>query len=92
MTLLLLNYYGRRHNLEIFSLTCLIGVVSALGPVIAGSIRDVTGGFGLSFQLFCGVILIILIAVVFMRPPQRQITNTGAVRARLDPQLVEDPA
>ena len=32
VTMLLLNYFGREHNLEIFSLTCLIGAVSALGP------------------------------------------------------------
>ena len=40
VALLLLNYYGRTHNLEIFSLTCLIGAVSALGPVIGGMLRD----------------------------------------------------
>jgi MFS family permease len=72
VTLLLLNYYGRRHNLEIFSMTCLIGAVSALGPVIGGAIRDATGGFGGAFQLYAGVIVVILVAVAFMRPPQRE--------------------
>jgi hypothetical protein len=31
VTVLLLNYYGRRSNLELFSLTCLVGAVSAAG-------------------------------------------------------------
>ncbi len=70
VTLLLLNYYGRTHNLEIFSLTCLIGAVSALGPVIGGAIRDRTGGFGAAFQLFAVVLAVVLVAVCFMRPPR----------------------
>jgi MFS family permease len=69
-TVLLLNYYGRRRNLEIFSVTCLIGAVSALGPTVAGSLRDATGGFSIAFQLFAAVIGVILVAVVFMRPPK----------------------
>jgi MFS family permease len=69
VTVLLLNYYGRRHNLEIFTLTCLIGAVSALGPTIGGVLRDLTGSFTSAFELFAGVIALILAAVVFMRPP-----------------------
>jgi MFS family permease len=71
-TLLLLNYFGRRHNLEIFSLTCLIGAFSALGPVIGGAIRDGTGGFGQAFQLFAAVIAGVLASALFMRPPVRR--------------------
>lgn len=71
VTLLLLNYYGRTHNLEIFSLTCLIGALSASGALIAGAIRDLAGGFGLAFQLFALVIVTVLAAVAFMRPPLR---------------------
>lgn len=99
VTLLLLNYYGRRHNLEIFSLTCLIGAVSALGPVIGGAIRDRTGGFAEAFQLFALVIAAILAAAVFMRPPRPRSAGdeAGAVRAEplraaLETRLVEDPA
>jgi len=70
VTLLLLNYYGRTHNLEIFSLTCLIGAISALGPLIGGAIRDRTGGFAAAFQLFALVLAAVLVAVCFMRPPR----------------------
>lgn len=69
VTVLLLNYFGREHNLEIFSATCLIGAVSALGPVFGGVVRDYTGSFSLAFQLYAGVIAVVLVAAAFMRPP-----------------------
>ncbi len=71
VTVLLLNYFGRAHNLEIFSAVCLIGAVSALGPVFGGAVRDYTGGFGLAFQIYAGVIAVVLAAAVFMRPPAK---------------------
>ncbi|WP_304218673.1 CynX/NimT family MFS transporter, partial [Phenylobacterium aquaticum] len=40
VTVLLLNYFGRQNNLEIFSTVCLVGALSALGPLIGGSLRD----------------------------------------------------
>jgi cyanate permease len=90
VTVLLLNYYGRKHNLEIFSITCLIGAVSALGPTIGGSLRDLTGSFTTTFQLFAGVIVLILIAAVFMRPPRHALS--AQVSADLAAQLAQDPA
>jgi MFS family permease len=72
VTLLLLEYYGREHNLEIFSLTCLIGALSALGPVIAGMIRDNFGSFSPAFQLFGAMIGVIGVATVFMHAPVRK--------------------
>jgi MFS family permease len=72
VTVLLLNYFGRAHNLEIFSAVCLIGAVSALGPVFGGAVRDYTGGFGLAFQIYAGVIAVVLAAAMFMRPPLRE--------------------
>jgi hypothetical protein len=95
-TVLLLNYYGRRHNLEIFSVTCLIGAVSALGPTVAGLLRDATGGFSIAFQLFAAVIGVILVAVVFMRPPRPKpsMDNAGAKGdpARAGGRLAEEAA
>jgi nitrate/nitrite transporter NarK len=69
---LLLNYYGRRHNLEIFSLTCLIGAVSALGPVIGGYMRDRLGSFAPTFQVYAAIIFVVFVATLFMRPPQKR--------------------
>ena len=69
VTMLLLNYYGRRHNLELFSLTCLVGAVSALGPTFGGFMRDQTGGFGSTFLIYGAVIASIFVAAGLMRPP-----------------------
>ena len=69
VTVLLLNYYGRRSNLELFSLTCLVGAVSAAGPFIAGAMRDRLGSFTPTFQLFAAVITVVLVAALFMKPP-----------------------
>ena len=84
VTVLLLNYYGRKHNLEIFSITCLIGAVSALGPTIGGTLRDLSGSFTSTFQLFAGVIVIILVSVMFMRPPRRAVSPEDPTSASAD--------
>jgi len=95
VTLLLLNYYGRKDNLVIFSRTCLIGAVSAFGPVIAGKIRDTTGGFALSFQLYSALILVFLVGVMVMRPPIMK-TQSDEAQPGLAPRQgalpIEDPA
>jgi MFS family permease len=85
VTVLLINYYGRKHNLEIFALTCLIGAVSALGPVIGGAIRDRLGSFAPTFQIYAAVIFVIFIATLFMRPPQKRPVATLAVVSETPP-------
>ncbi|WP_297512567.1 CynX/NimT family MFS transporter [uncultured Caulobacter sp.] len=70
VTVLLLNYYGRRSNLELFSLTCLVGAVSAGGPFVAGAMRDRLGSFSPTFQLFAAVAAVVFVAVLAMRPPK----------------------
>jgi|HubBroStandDraft_1064217.scaffolds.fasta_scaffold15276_4 MFS family permease len=87
-TVLLLNYYGRQHNLEIFSAICLIGAVSALGPTIAGALRDATGAFVSTFQIFAAVMGVIFVAVLFMRPPK----PASATEAVPEASLVETAA
>jgi MFS family permease len=63
VTMLLLDYFGRAHNLEIFSRTCLVGAFSALGPTLGGRLRDATGAFGGAFELYAGACAVILVAV-----------------------------
>ncbi|WP_184717425.1 MFS transporter [Caulobacter sp.] len=70
VTVLLLNYYGRQSNLELFSLTCLVGAVSAAGPFVAGAMRDRLGSFSPTFQLFAAVTAVVFVAVLAMRPPK----------------------
>ena len=71
VTILLLNYYGRRHNLEIFSLVCLVGAPAALGPFIGGFMRDRLGGFAPTFDLFAAAVAAVFVAAMFMRPPTK---------------------
>jgi MFS family permease len=86
VTMLLMNYYGRKNYLEIFSLTCLIGAVSALGPLIAGAMRDHLGSFAPTFQLFAVVSGVVFVAALFMAPPKLKTAAAPAV-----PQPLADP-
>ena len=70
VSLLLLNYFGRRNNVELFSLTCLVGAVSAAGPIIGGAARDRLGSFTPAFLLFAALAAVVFVAALFMRPPK----------------------
>ncbi len=67
--LLLLNYFGRKRNLELFSIMCLVSTLAAGGPWLAGWMRDRLGGFEAAFGLFAALSVIVMLAVVLMRPP-----------------------
>lgn len=90
ISILLLNYYGRKNNLEIFSLVCLVGAVSALGPVIGGVMRDRLGGFAPTFQVFAAIIGVVFMAALFMRPPLR--TTVQEPVAEPAPDMLQDAA
>ncbi len=68
--LLLLNYFGREKNLELFSIMCLVSTVAAGGPWLAGWVRDHFGGFEGAFMLFAAIAVVVLAAVVWMKPPK----------------------
>ena len=70
VSMLLLDYFGRRYNLEIFARTALVGAFSSLGATLGGQARDVTGGFGLTFELYGGLVAVIFVAAAVMRPPR----------------------
>ncbi|MGC1304700.1 MAG: MFS transporter [Caulobacteraceae bacterium] len=69
-TVLLLNYFGRGRNLELFSTMALISTAAALGPVLAGQVKDTTGDFSQAFWIIAGVSALTLVAVATMRPPK----------------------
>jgi len=78
-TVLLLDTFGRRKNLELFSLMCLISTLAAAGPWIGGALKDRTGGFEGAFWLFAAVAAAAMVAVVLMKPLQ---TRAIAERSR----------
>jgi MFS family permease len=68
-TMLLYQYFGKRPNLELFSVMCLISTSAALGPAFGGWARDTLGSFTGMFWLCVAVTALMLVATVFMHPP-----------------------
>ena len=91
VTVLLLDYFGRKHNLEIFSTICMVGALSALGPTLGGVLRDHLGSFTPTFQLFGALNGAVFIATVLMRPPAPR-TVGPAVTERAPASLERPPA
>ena len=91
VTVLLINYFGRAHNLEIFSTVCLVGALSALGPTIGGVLRDSLGSFSPTFQLFGVVAAMVFVASLFMRPP-KPLPAAETAAGEIQVQMVNDPA
>jgi MFS family permease len=56
VSILLLNYYGRKNNLELFSLVCLVGAVSAGWDRWSAGMRDRLGSFAPTFQVCAAII------------------------------------
>jgi MFS family permease len=68
--LLLVNYFGPKDNPEILGTMNLVTTAAMLGPVLGGMVGDRVGGFGVVFQAYAAVVLVIFIAAVTMRPPR----------------------
>jgi MFS family permease len=68
-TILLLDYFGRKANLELFSLVNLISTVGAVAPTLAGLTRDLTGGFMPFFVGLSILVTLVILAVILMRAP-----------------------
>jgi len=92
VTVLALDYYGRKHNLEIFSTICMVGAVSALGPVFGGFLRDQLGGFDSTFLLFAGLNGVVFVATALMRPPRRAGARAAEPAPRPAAQFAKDAA
>jgi MFS family permease len=69
-TMLLLTYFGKRPNLELYSLMCLISTSAAIGPACGGWARDTLGSFSGMFLLCAAVTFAMLVATVFLKPPK----------------------
>jgi cyanate permease len=68
-TMLLFQYFGKRANLELFSIMCLISTSAAIGPAFGGWGRDATGSFTGMFWLCVTIPAAMFAATLFMRPP-----------------------
>jgi MFS family permease len=82
---LLLKYFGKRANLELFSIMCLMSTVAAAGPAFGGWAKDTFGSFEGLF-LICGAVTsAMFVAAVYLRPP----TLKGAPADAPAPQAAE---
>jgi MFS family permease len=70
-TILLLDYFGRAPNLELFSIVNLISTLGSVGPAFAGFVADTTQSFVPSFLILAGFVFLVLLAVAWMKPPHR---------------------
>lgn len=70
-TILLLDYFGRAPNLELFATVNLISTVGSIAPAAAGLARDHLGSFTPFFLALSAMLSLVLLAVVLMRPPQK---------------------
>jgi cyanate permease len=72
-TILLLDYFGRGPNLELFAAINLIATVGAGGPAFAGFMADHTGSFVPAFTILEVLVVLVLVAALMMRRPQRSV-------------------
>jgi cyanate permease len=70
-TILLLDYFGRAPNLELFAAINLISTVGAGGPAFAGFVADHTGSFVPALTILEVLVLLVLLSVMIMRRPVR---------------------
>ena len=80
---LLLAYFGRRRNLELFSVMCLVSTLAAVGPWLAGVSHDRLGGFTPALWAFAAVAAVALAATALMRPPTRRPVRFPTAQAAI---------
>lgn len=68
-TVLLFNYFGKRANLELYSIMCLISTLAAIGPAVGGWARDAFGGFSPLFLICSLTTFLMLGAALMLKPP-----------------------
>lgn len=90
-TMLLLDYFGKRANLELYSIMSVISTSAAAGPAFGGWARDAMGSFSGMF-LFCAAVAVAMLAVAcFLAPPSADGRRKGRrarapVQAELHPE------
>ena len=83
VAMLLLDLFGKRANLELYSTMSLISTCAAIGPALGGYVRDQTGSFSFVFLACALLALVFFIALMLMKRPleprQADKPNEGAL-------------
>ena len=72
-TILLLDYFGRGPNLELFSIVNLISTVGSVGPAFAGFVADRSASFVPAFLILAALVFLVLVSVIWMKPPHKAV-------------------
>jgi len=79
-TVMLLKYFGKRANLELFSIMCVLSTIAAAGPAIGGKAHDLTGSFEGLFLACGGVTVAMFLATLFLRRPVLNIAIAAELK------------
>jgi MFS family permease len=74
VTMLVVNYFGRRENGALFATIWLATTLATFGPVAGGVIADYFGSFSPLFLFYIGVLIVAAIVVATMRPPRKPVS------------------
>lgn len=81
--MLLLDFFGKEPNLELYSLMCMISTTAALGPALGGIVRDRLGNFNAVFLTCTALGLLLALLVLVLRRPQRAgVVTDGTLSAK----------
>ena len=73
---LMADLFGLKAHATLYSFTVFAGSMGgAAGPVIAGTLFDVTGSYHLAFILCLAVALVAILAVMFLHPVSQKIAG-----------------
>jgi MFS family permease len=74
VTVLVVNYFGRRENGALFATIWLVTTLATFGPVAGGVIADYFGSFSPLFVGYIAMLIVAAIAVATMRPPLKPVS------------------
>ncbi len=72
-TILLLEYFGRKPNLELFSIINLVSTLGSAGPWAAGLSRDHLGSYVPCYLALAVLMAIFAAVALVLKPPQRMV-------------------
>ncbi|MEN7538583.1 CynX/NimT family MFS transporter [Aurantiacibacter flavus] len=84
IAVLLLDLFGKRPNLELYSTMSLISTSAAIGPALGGYVRDQTGSFSFVFLACALVALIFFTTLLFMKRPKEPNEDKNTADSAID--------